>query len=305
MIKYTHEVIINSLGTTSDPKVVYDSAKKVLTIKRAGQYKVDKISLDAVGDKKVAATAGVAPTMDKAVLNCTGLIKSETAGSDNTIYETGLYNLAIYLKTYNQFLGEFANANWYTFGKPLIIGFDVTEALAKNASALATKIAELVNLAVPENNKFVKATASAANVTIEVVDNPYLHFGNIVFERYDPTVCDSCLGEYFERDLTGKLTITPGKEPFATGEWLIENLRFPTYPNVRYKALNADEAPVPGKLYDEYSFCYVSDRPGYVGMSGAGETVQASTRHIFYVLHDLATEFEAKLTEAGLTKVTK
>ena len=217
MIKYTHEVIINSLGTTSDPKVVYDSAKKVLTIKRAGQYKVDKISLDAVGDKKVAVTAGVAPTMDKAVLNCTGLIKSESSGS-NTIYETGLYNLAIYLKTYNQFLGEFANANWYTFGKPLIIGFDVTEALAKDASALAKKIAELVNLAVPENNKFVKATASEANVTITVVDNPYLHFGDIVFERYDPTVCDSCLGEYFDRDLTGKLTVTPGKEPFATGE---------------------------------------------------------------------------------------
>ena len=82
-------------------------------------------------------------------------------------------------------------------------------------------------------------------------------------------------------------------------------MRFPTYPNVRYKALNADEAPVPGKLYDEYSFCYVSDRPGYVGMSGVGETVQASTRHIFYVLHDLATDFEAKLTEAGLTKATK
>ena len=50
---------------------------------------------------------------------------------------------------------------------------------------------------------------------------------------------------------------------------------------------------------------YLSKCSGYVGMSGVGETVQASTRHIFYVLHDLATEFEAKLTEAGLTKVTK
>ena len=69
-------------------------------------------------------------------------------------------------------------------------------------------------------------------------------------------------------------------EPFATKEWIIENLRFPTYPNIRYNS--AGNMPT-AALYDELAFTYKVPRVGLGGLSGVGQAVDAVTRHIFYV----------------------
>ena len=69
-------------------------------------------------------------------------------------------------------------------------------------------------------------------------------------------------------------------EPFATKEWIIENLRFPTYPNIRYNS--AGNMPT-AELYDELAFTYKVPRVGLGGLSGVGQVVDAVTRHIFYV----------------------
>ena len=86
-------------------------------------------------------------------------------------------------------------------------------------------------------------------------------------------------------------------EPFATKEWIIENLRFPTYPNIRYAS--ASTMPT-ADLYTEFAFTYRVPRVGLGGLSGVGQALDAVTRHIFYVPTTLAEDFKTKVL-AGLT----
>lgn len=93
--------------------------------------------------------------------------------------------------------------------------------------------------------------------------------------------------------------ITKGEAEFATAKWIVENLRFPSHPNLRYTPLYSDEAPVAGKVYDEYSFEYRIERSVLGGMSAVGQVVDSAVRIVFYVAHDLAGAFEKALTDAA------
>lgn len=284
MFDYIHDVILNitSAEDLQDKvKVSGESGKKVITFKRNGEYKLNSV-------QNVVLTKGTPGKKEALTLHCDGLIKSEDVpdgkGGTVKVYETGLYQLALYVKMPNRFYGEFANANWYAFGKPIIIGFDVTEEMAKSGAVLANKLERLFNLAVPESNRFVSVEVKGTDLVVTVREE-YMHFGDIVLEKYDPTVCDSCLGEYVERELVKgtNYEITKGVEPFGTAEWITENLRFPSYPRVRYKAINGDETPMQGVVYDQISFVYANERKGFGGSDSVGQAITASTIHSFYV----------------------
>ena len=158
-------------------------------------------------------------------------------------------------------------------------------------------------MAIPYNNQFVKVTRDGSALNF-VASDPYMFFPKeeVLLERYDPTMCDSCLGEYMVRDIEANETNTVNVKPFATGEWLIENLRFPTYPNFRYYAAGKDEYPVPGVVYTQYSFAYDSPRPGYGGLMGVGQKVEAVTRHIFYVAEGAVADFEKAFEACTITE---
>lgn len=285
MFDYIHDVILNITSAEDlQDKVKVTSAKdgkKVITFKRNGEYKLNSV-------QNVVLTKGTPGKKEALTLHCDGLIKSEDVpdgkGGTVKVYETGLYQLALYVKMPNRFYGEFANANWYAFGKPVIIGFEVTEEMAKSGAVLAKKLERLFNLAVPESNRFVSVKVDNTDLVVTVREE-YMHFGDIVLEKYDPTVCDSCLGEYVERELVKDTNyeITKGVEPFGTAEWITENLRFPSYPRVRYKAINGDETPMQGVVYDQISFVYANERKGFGGSDSVGQAITASTIHSFYV----------------------
>ena len=292
MFDYIHDVILNITSAEDlKDKVFVDSKKKVITFKRNGEYKLNSV-------QNVVLTKGTPGVKETLTLHCNGLIKSENVsdgqGGTVKVYETGLYQLALYVKMPNRFYGEFANANWYAFGKPIIIGFEVTEEMAESGAVLAKKLERLFNLAVPESNRFVSVKVNDTDLVVTVREE-YMHFGDIILEKYDPTVCDSCLGEYKERELVKdevkeghddvkhNYKITPGVEPFGTAEWITENLRFPSYPRVRYKAINGDETPMQGVVYDQISFVYENERKGFGGSDSVGQAITASTIHSFYV----------------------
>ena len=293
MFDYIHDVILNITSAEDlKDKVFVDSKKKVITFKRNGEYKLNSV-------QNVVLTKGTPGVKETLTLHCNGLIKSENVsdgqGGTVKVYETGLYQLALYVKMPNRFYGEFANANWYAFGKPIIIGFEVTEEMAESGVVLAKKLERLFNLAVPESNRFVSVKVDKNTDLVVTVREEYMHFGDIILEKYDPTVCDSCLGEYKERELVKdevkeghddvkhNYKITPGVEPFGTAEWITENLRFPSYPRVRYKAINGDETPMQGVVYDQISFVYENERKGFGGSDSVGQAITASTIHSFYV----------------------
>ena len=280
MFQYTHEVIINSL--TRDGLDRLQPSAGVLQILRSGVYKFEHIV-----DGKIYKTAGYKGKVSSLMFDFT---------DTSAFTEDGTYRLTIFTKMPNKFLGEYANANWYEFGKPLMIEFECVGTMT--AEILMNKVAAALKLALPENNQWLRiTTGDASKVTVQTKD-PYMIFSGVELEYYEPTACDSCVGYYSKKDLSKNVTIENGREPFATAAWITENLRFPSYPNVRYASPNSDEIPTPGAVYNMYSFAYDVVRKGLGGLSVVGQKTESVTRHIYYVRQDLAAAFEAAVEEA-------
>lgn len=280
MFQYTHEVIINSL--TRDGLDRLQPSAGVLQILRSGVYKFEHVV-----DGKIYKTAGHEGKISSLMFDFT----------DTSVFkEDGTYRLTIFTKMPNKFLGEYANANWYEFGKPLMVEFSCVGAMT--SEILMNKVASALKLALPENNQWLKiTTGDASKVTVQTKD-PYMIFSGVELEYYEPTACDSCVGYYEKKDLSKNVTVENGREPFATAAWITENLRFPSYPNVRYASPNSDEIPTPGAVYNMYSFAYDVVRKGLGGLSVVGQKTESVTRHIYYVRQDLASAFEEAVKEA-------
>ena len=102
---------------------------------------------------------------------------------------------------------------------------------------------------------------------------------------------------------TANLVVTVANVPeFATAKWLVENLRFPSYPNIRYNALYSDETPVRGTIYTQYAFQYIVKHSVPGGLSAVGQHVDSITTHVFYVPSADASTFEGKFT--GVSFIT-
>ena len=280
MFQYTHEVIINSL--TRDGLDVFQPAAGILNILRSGVYKFEHVV-----DGKVYKTSGHEGKISSLLFDFT---------NTSVFTEDGTYRLTLFTKMPNKFLGEYANANWYEFGKPLMVEFECIGTMT--AEILMNKVANALKLALPENNQWLKiTTGDATKVTVQTKD-PYMIFSGVTLEYYEPTACDSCVGYYDIKDLSANVKIENGYEPFATAAWITENLRFPSYPNVRYASPNSDEIPTPGAIYNMYSFAYDVVRKGLGGLSVVGQKTESVTRHIYYVRQDLAEAFEEAVKEA-------
>jgi hypothetical protein len=184
--------------------------------------------------------------------------------------------------TPNQYLAEFASPNWEVFGKPIIVGMNV----ATGADAL-----KAIELAIPQDNTFATVELKGSDIVI-TGKSKYITFDKcyVTTVSADDKVADT------EKKING---VKANVEPFATKEWIIENLRFPTYPNIRYAS--ASTMPT-ADLYTEFSFDYTVVREGLGGLSGVGQGLTATTRHIVYVPATLGADFKAKLTAEGITK---
>ena len=91
---------------------------------------------------------------------------------------------------------------------------------------------------------------------------------------------------------SAKVTITHSVHEFATATWIRENLRFPSGPNMRYTPLYADEAPIAGETYTQYSLQYKVEKAAPGGLSGVNQLVSSITTHVFYVHPSAVSAFE-------------
>lgn len=319
MFQYTHEVIFNSLTMPDGSKRLVRNGGSTgpLTIKRGGEYWNAFIQ-----DKKVYKTEGHVGVYELLKIDAS-VLGQIFPGENGAFMIPGTYQLSIFAKLLDPHaLYEFGYPNYKTFGRHLLIGFDVTP--TDTAKEVAAKIYESLDMAVRKEEFLVGGLDDSGetpivgefqeNATVVAMRaNHYaLRFDSVGIALYDETTCDSCIGEYLptidifknaNASRNAASVVTPGVEPFATGQWLIENLRFPTYPNIRWAAVGEDDRPVPGVLYVQYSFAYDSPRPQFGGISGVGQKVEAVTRHIYYVPVDLADEFEQAFEDLGSTIV--
>lgn len=319
MFQYTHELVFNSLTMPDgSPRLVRNGGDKgPLTIKRGGEYWKAFIQ-----NQTVYKTEGHVGKYEILKLDVEKI--ATEFPDDNAFMAPGTYQLNMFVKLLDPHaLYEFGYPNWNSFGRQLLIGFDVTS--SDTAATVAKKIYESLAMAVREE-EFKVGGLSTANSTTSVVDFPAnatvvamqakhfaMRFDTVGISLYDETTCDSCIGEYLaavsllDRTPNAETAATiaqEGVEPFATGEWLTENLRFPTYPNIRYWGVGDQDRPTPGVLYNQYSFAYESPRPQLGGLSGVGQAMTAVTRHVYYVPQSLAGTFEAGFTGIGCTVVS-
>lgn len=260
MFNYIKDMIINDVANT----VVVDGETGTVVVKRGANYKVDNII-----DKKIYKTVGNAGTC--AVLKVPYV--AVPAGSDYRHY-------AIFVDTPSQQLSDYAFANWHEFGKPILF-----ESAATSVNELAT----MFKLMLQPDNEMYTVSISGTDVILTFKES-WMHVSeanvyNHVVES-DSLVLDSVNAPTVTRANVAE---------FATAKWLVENLRFPSYPNLRYNRLYSDEAPVPGTVYTQYAFQYGVKHYIEGGLSGVGQNVDSITTHVFYVPSgDAATTFEGK-----------
>lgn len=305
MFQYTHELVLNNpaasvkVGQCKD--YVSGADVDAVLVERGGEYRADLMN-----GVKVYVTAGYAGILDKVSIDVAALnLKPGTR-----------YALNMFVKLVDPHaLFEYGYPNYNSFGKQILVDF--VAAKPGDAVADAKMIAGSI---LPQNMEndltFVnidKAELENGKVVMEV-GHYSLRIDSIALAEYDPTACDSCIGEYLEPvvlldrcDWTNAdaalVHEAAGKDPFATGQWLIDNLRFPSYPNIRWAAANKDNYPIASTLYSMVSFEYASPRPGLGGLSGVGQKLEAATRHIYYVPSDMVDAFVANFVSIGAVKV--
>ena len=309
MFQYTHEVIFNSLTMPDGSKrLVLNGNNGPLTIKRGGEYWGRFIQ-----DLKVYRTDGHEGVFELLQIDAEKL-GDVFPGRDGAFMTPGTYSLSIFVKLLDPHaLYEFGYPNYKTFGRHILVGFDVVA--SDTAKEVAAKIYQSLDMAIRKEEMLVGGLddsgetpivgefAEDATVVALRANHYALRFDSVGLALYDETTCDSCVGEYLPTvdiftnkndELNAAEIVTAGVEPFATGAWLVENLRFPTYPNIRWAAVGDEDRPIPGVLYTQFSFAYDSPRPQFGGLSGVGQKVEAVTRHIYYVPTSLADAFAAE-----------
>lgn len=255
MFNYIREIIIN---------------KRLVDINRSAG---NKIVLEGVGEydkrnvTKVWVTRGTEGTAGTFTIDCATLAGAAEGAT--------VYNVQMFVKTVDKYLVDYANANWGAFGKAVTVEFSA----AKNGAEIATNMKKAIEEAVKDLDPMFTLEITGLNkdqVKGTFVEK-YFAIGedNVVLSVYNTA------GELVEVD--GAVLTNETVAPFATADWLVENLRFPSYPNVRYAAKNSDEYPVAGQVYDQVSFQYAVERPGLGGLSAVGQKVESVTTHVLYI----------------------
>ena len=277
MFNYTKEVIIN------DPSVIVKGSASnglgegVVAVKRGGNYVIDNI------EGKIFKTEGSKGTKAKVAITPAALESADVA------------RLTIYLSTPGTEFVEFGSPNWQEFGKPYIIE---TTATTKEGLAAAIK------LALNEDNAHFSVTTDESTVILEAAET-WMDFAEVNYDLVTFADCSDCPKEtVVSKTATNVGEITHGKSEFGTAKWIVENLRFPSRPNLRYTPLYSDEAPVAGTTYTEYSFEYKVKRSVPGGLSAVGQVADSIVRIVFYVAPAAQSAFEAAFGEGLLDTTT-
>ena len=277
MFNYTKEVIIN------DPSVIVKGSASnglgegVVAVKRGGNYVIDNI------EGKIFKTEGSKGTKAKVAITPAALESADVA------------RLTIYLSTPGTEFVEFGSPNWQEFGKPYII---------ETTAATPEKLVEAIKLALNEDNAHFSVKVNETKVELEAAET-WMDFAEVNYDLVTFADCSDCPKEtVVSKTATNVGEITHGKSEFGTAKWIVENLRFPSHPNLRYTPLYSDEAPIAGTVYTEYSFEYRVKRSVPGGLSAVGQVADSIVRIVFYVAPAAQSAFEAAFGEGLLDTTT-
>ena len=162
-----------------------------------------------------------------------------------------------------------------------------------NAADLATKVVKIINkyqIAL-KGSKIFDATVNGNFVVITAKDE-YLKVAGAMLEYYNEKVnsydCCAFFGD-FEKNSDG-IVVNDGKPGNGTYRQLTKDLWLPTDAHRAWESPFADEAPMPGANYNEYTITMCVERSGLGGQSATGQVITSETIHTFYVLDNGAAD---------------
>lgn len=183
----------------------------------------------------------------------------------------------------NDYRGDFGSVLFY-FRKPIVVTMDV--------NSDAATVAKAFEKAGVVDYKLYNVSVAGNKITLEMADN----YITVRKAEVMDLVCDGACGEVgqvsklaYTFDLKDSSVYTKNNVGFGTYDYMIHNLRLPTYANIRFASPAESEMPVKGGKYTQYSFEYtVPRRLG--GLSVAGQKTESTTIHTFFVLNTLDFE---------------
>lgn len=214
----------------------------------------------------------------------------------------------------NDYRGDYGSALWY-FRKPIVIDVMLKDTVNNSAKV----IYDAIKAAIPAEYKFVDVkldtTTDGSNHRVTVTgSDSYQKVLKVVLSEF---YCEErCVGNgseevrtITEMDNSALVTAAPGgwfkytanNVEFGTYDYIIHNLRLPTYENFRFTSPAAVEMPIKGHKYVQYSFAYCVPRQGLGGLSAVGQTIHSTTLHTFYVESSIASDFETELGNIDVT----
>ncbi len=245
---------------------------------------------------------------------------------DNQDVKMGSYRIVFYLGLSMNSQDSFYANDFVYKGKPLYIEFPV-KTNEETAVVVANRIVKLAKryFLLVAQDQILNATADGGKITFEAV-NGYQIIKEAEIQKYDPNAkridCCSENGDFITKivgiprvfttneqgvindddepkyvDEDGELQsfgedetivpITPGLEAFGDYNWIIHNLRLPTYANTYFWAPTKLEMPVVGGKYTQFIIRLWKRRDG-IGGEVVGQRATSVTTHVLYVLDNSA-----------------
>lgn len=223
--------------------------------------------------------------------------------------------ISIELGLNNQYRADFGSALYY-FRRPILISLDP-------AVLTVDKFEKALRSMLPSGNDLFVITADGENETVTLTaENTYLKLRKMEIvglecnglcngeEQEEPVVLYSLekVEDATDDEPDAKVgdiaTVINGVPEFGTYNYLLQNLRLPTYENYRFTSPMAVEMPVRGVNYVQFSFMYCVPRVGLGGMSAAGQMIHSTTCHTFYVPSDQAKDFSDMFTGVTIENVS-
>lgn len=267
MFQYTNTIVLNSLKDELSglDKVKFES--NVLKVLRVNDFKKDNIvaiyKKEAEDAKAGSVTFATVPSV-----------------------EGKLYRINLYVRLSGSQNSYYSNDMVFK-GRPFVYEY-------KGGTSVDAIVALIKNLNQLYGDKFLKVEKSGSG--IKFTGDNYTLFTIAKIEEFvqDNTVWPSINGGIWKEVATG--TIDKCINGFGTYDQILKDLRLPTMESRRWEAVNKEELPVPGTLYNQYTLDYCVER-GILGTDAVGDMVKSLTHHVFFVPQALATTFEAELEE--------
>lgn len=270
MFQYTNTIVLNSLTDEASGLEKVQALEGLLKVLRVNDFKKGNI---------------VAVYKQEAVQAVNGSVAFATLPN-----EEGLFRINLYVRLSGSQNSYYSNDMVFK-GRPFVYEF-------KGNTTATDLVAIIKNINQLYGDKFLKVEVSGSGV--KFTGDNYALFTIAKIEKFvqDNSVFPSINGGTWEE--VSKGTITKCVNGFGTYDQILKDLRLPTMEARRWEAVNKEELPIPGTLYNQYTIDYCVDR-GILGTDAVGDVVKSLTHHVFFVPQSLASTFEGKLTTAGIT----